>query len=85
MDRSLEHRGPDGHDVWLDHDAGVALVHRRLAIVDLSPAGHQPMHSADGRFVISYNGEVYSHLEIRKGTGGCRTELSRPFRHRSHS
>ena len=66
MDRSLEHRGPDGHDVWLDHDAGVALVHRRLAIVDLSPAGHQPMHSADGRFVISYNGEVYSHLEIRR-------------------
>ncbi|MBR1268806.1 asparagine synthase (glutamine-hydrolyzing) [Bradyrhizobium sp. AUGA SZCCT0222] len=66
MDRSLEHRGPDGHDVWLDHDAGVALVHRRLAIVDLSPAGRQPMHSADGRFVISYNGEVYSHLEIRR-------------------
>ena len=66
MDRSLEHRGPDGHDVWLDHDAGIALVHRRLAIVDLSPAGRQPMHSADGHFVISYNGEVYSHLEIRK-------------------
>jgi asparagine synthase (glutamine-hydrolysing) len=65
MDMSLEHRGPDGHDVWIDAEAGVALVHRRLAIVDLSPAGHQPMHSADGRFVISYNGEVYSHLEIR--------------------
>jgi len=65
MDHSLAHRGPDGHDFWIDNDAGVALVHRRLAIVDLSPAGHQPMHSADGRFVISYNGEVYSHLEIR--------------------
>jgi asparagine synthase (glutamine-hydrolysing) len=65
MDSSLAHRGPDGHDIWIDRDAGVALVHRRLAIVDLSPAGHQPMLSADGCFVITYNGEVYSHREIR--------------------
>src|ERR1700760_3218271 len=66
MEFSLAHRRPDDHDVWLDADAGVALVHRRLSIVDLSSAGHQPMHSADGRYVVSYNGEVYNHAELRR-------------------
>src|SRR5215467_13705594 len=65
MDISLAHRGPDDHDVWLDAEAGVAFVHRRLSIVDLSSAGHQPMHSANGRYVTVYNGEVYSHAPIR--------------------
>jgi asparagine synthase (glutamine-hydrolysing) len=65
MDVSLAHRGPDGHDIWVDPRACAALVHRRLAVVDLSPAGHQPMISANDRFVITYNGEVYSHLPIR--------------------
>ena len=64
MDARLEHRGPDDHGVWIDEDCGVALVHRRLSILDLSSAGHQPMISADGRFVIIYNGEVYSHQPI---------------------
>jgi len=64
MDACLQHRGPDDHGVWVDQDCGVALVHRRLSILDLSPAGHQPMLSADGRFVIIYNGEIYSHQPI---------------------
>ncbi len=65
MGASLSHRGPDDEGVWLDPDAGLALVHRRLSIVDLSSAGHQPMVSADGRYVMSYNGEVYSHEDMR--------------------
>jgi asparagine synthase (glutamine-hydrolysing) len=64
MDACLQHRGPDDHGVWVDEQSGVALVHRRLSILDLSPAGHQPMISTDGRFVIIYNGEVYSHQPI---------------------
>ncbi|HEV2625188.1 MAG TPA: asparagine synthase (glutamine-hydrolyzing) [Xanthobacteraceae bacterium] len=64
MDVCLQHRGPDDHGVWIDEESGVALVHRRLSILDLSPAGHQPMISADGRFMIIYNGEIYSHQPI---------------------
>lgn len=66
MAEGIRHRGPDDSGAWLDADAGVAFVHRRLAVVDLSQAGHQPMQSADGRWVISYNGEIYNHLEIRR-------------------
>jgi len=66
MTRSLEHRGPDDEGLWLHAERGVALGHRRLSIVDLSPAGHQPMVSANGRFVIAYNGEIYNHQETRK-------------------
>ncbi|MGB6566303.1 MAG: asparagine synthase (glutamine-hydrolyzing), partial [Xanthobacteraceae bacterium] len=64
MAASLSHRGPDDQGIWRDDEAGAVLVHRRLSIIDLSPAGHQPMVSADGRFVISYNGEVYSYQSI---------------------
>lgn len=66
MSRKLIHRGPDDGGVWVDEEAGVGLSHRRLSIIDLSPAGHQPMVSSGGRFVISYNGEVYNYRELRR-------------------
>ncbi len=65
MADSLAHRGPDGDGVWIDEAAGIAFGHRRLAIVDLSPLGRQPMESSDGRLVLTYNGEIYNHLELR--------------------
>jgi asparagine synthase (glutamine-hydrolysing) len=62
----IVHRGPDDSGVWCDADAGLALGFRRLSIIDLSSAGHQPMASASGRYVVAYNGEIYNHLELRK-------------------
>jgi asparagine synthase (glutamine-hydrolysing) len=63
MTDKIEHRGPDGEGVWVKKNVG--LGHRRLSIIDLSAAGHQPMQTADGRLVISYNGEIYNFQELR--------------------
>ncbi len=63
---AIARRGPDDAGVWCEPQAGLALARRRLAVLDLSPAGHQPMLSASRRYVIAFNGEIYNHLELRR-------------------
>ena len=75
MHMSLEHRGPDGYGTWRDVQQGVSLGHRRLSILDLSPAGAQPMLSASGRFAITFNGEIYNFGEIRNQLRGMGVEF----------
>jgi asparagine synthase (glutamine-hydrolysing) len=66
MSRAIAHRGPDGNGNWYDQRHGVGLCHTRLAVIDLSTAGHQPMVSATGRYVLTFNGEIYNHQSIRQ-------------------
>ncbi len=80
MNDAIIHRGPDDSGAWFDEPYGVALGHRRLSILDLSPAGHQPMVSASGRFVIAFNGEIYNFQEIRN-----ELEKVRNFNWQGHS
>jgi asparagine synthase (glutamine-hydrolysing) len=83
MNDSLRHRGPDMADEWIDADAGIALAHRRLSILDLSPQGRQPMISASERYVICFNGEIYNYRALREDmiargyhfAGGSDTEV----------
>ena len=66
MGTLLERRGPDAQGIWLSDNDAIGLVHRRLAIVDLSAGGRQPMLSSCGRFAITFNGEIYNHVELKK-------------------
>ncbi len=66
MTATLVHRGPDDGGIWVDAEAGVAFGHRRLAVIDPGPGGAQPMASLDGRWVITYNGEIYNHQSLRR-------------------
>ena len=76
---AISHRGPDSHGVWVDEEHGVGLGHRRLAILDLSPEGHQPMVSPSGRYVMVFNGEIFNYQSFG------RQLTSAGYRFRGHS
>ena len=83
MTNTLYHRGPDSNGVWSDEDVAIALGHRRLSILDLSPLGHQPMKSENQRYMLVFNGEIYNFKELatelttlgHKFRGGSDTEV----------
>lgn len=78
MSEKIRHRGPDDDGVWIDARCGLAVAHRRLAIIDLSTHGAQPMISHSGRYLLAYNGEIYNHMEIRAELDGA--EAAVPWR-----
>ncbi len=75
MCRAIDHRGPDDGGYWVDETQHLALGHRRLSVVDLSPAGHQPMVSGSGRYLMVYNGEIYNHMDCRASLAMTETNL----------
>src|SRR5262245_43721869 len=79
MSEPLTHRGPDDQGVWVDAEAGLGLGHRRLSILDLTSEGRQPMASASGRYIVTFNGEIYNFLELKEELRG----LGHSFRSRS--
>ena len=66
MGDAIAYRGPDDSGLYHERESGIGFVHRRLSIVDLSAAGHQPMLSSSGRFIIVFNGEIYNHADLRQ-------------------
>jgi asparagine synthase (glutamine-hydrolysing) len=88
MAQAIAHRGPDDSGAWADVSCGVALGHRRLSVVDLSPTGHQPMMSNTGRYTIAFNGEIYNHIELRRELEDINCRSLKPnsvFQWRGHS
>ena len=65
MNAAIYHRGPNNKGIWHDNSSGIIFGHQRLSILDLSEAGHQPMKSNSGRYILTYNGEIYNHLDLR--------------------
>jgi asparagine synthase (glutamine-hydrolysing) len=82
---SIAHRGPDGSGIWTETESGIGLIHRRLAIVDLSPAGYQPMMSLCERYVIAFNGEIYNHIDLRNDLEKCGVRGTPGLPWRGHS
>ena len=82
MAASITHRGPDSFGEWIGMESRVAIGHRRLSVIELSPAGAQPMHSVSGRYVIAFNGEIYNHLNLR---GQLHVDIGQPIAWNGHS
>lgn len=86
MGDAIRYRGPDDAGIWTDTEAGVGLVHRRLSVIDVSAAGHQPMVSATERYVLTLNGEIYNHRGLRAELeGSFASDENRPILWRGHS